>query len=163
MSLDIVAWLSGWATPAAQEVGGTPEQFLARKRKLADAGTSICVSLTSLSLQAQLAAWATPRAEDEESAGMRHGRGKANTLTEQAVYLAGSTGQGQMIHGPARFTVSGEMQTGCDAGMRAGGQLHPAHSRWLMGYAPAWDDYGVTAMPWSRKSRKSLLQPYLNT
>jgi hypothetical protein len=39
----------GWATPAAQEAGGTPEQFLARKE-------GVCgVSLTSLSLQAQTA------------------------------------------------------------------------------------------------------------
>lgn len=33
--------------------------------------------------------WATPRAEDGESSGMRHGRGVAYTLTAQATYLAG--------------------------------------------------------------------------
>lgn len=41
--------MKSWATPAAQEAGGTPEQFLARKE-------GVCgVSLTSLSLQAQTA------------------------------------------------------------------------------------------------------------
>jgi len=95
MPLDSVARLSGWATPAAQEAGGTPEQFLARKRKLVDAGTSIGVSLTSLSLQAQLAGWATPRTKNAERAGTRHGRGKADTPTAQAVYLAGATDQEQ--------------------------------------------------------------------
>lgn len=35
-----------------------------------------------------LSAWATSRAEDGESAGMRHSRGRADTLTAQAVHLA---------------------------------------------------------------------------
>jgi len=45
----------GVATPAAQEAGGTVEQFLARKTKARAAGASLGVSLTSLSLQASLA------------------------------------------------------------------------------------------------------------
>lgn len=46
--------LSSWATPASHEAGGTLEQFLERKRKAIRNG-SLGVSLTSLSLQAQLA------------------------------------------------------------------------------------------------------------
>jgi len=45
--------------------------------------------LDQLPRQASLASWATPRAEDSESAGMRHSRGVADTLTAQAMQLAG--------------------------------------------------------------------------
>ena len=44
---------AGWATPAAHEAGGTPEQFLERKRRAREKGATLGVSLTSLSLQAQ--------------------------------------------------------------------------------------------------------------
>lgn len=46
--------LASWATPAAREAGGTPEQFLERKRKAAAAGKQLGISLTSLSLQVQV-------------------------------------------------------------------------------------------------------------
>lgn len=59
--LNEVARLATWATPAAQEAGGSPEAFLARKQAAREDGTVIGVSLTSLSLQAQLAdSGATP-------------------------------------------------------------------------------------------------------
>jgi len=49
------ARLASWITPAAQEAGDTPEQFLERKRKAVRQGSSLGISLTSLALQAQLA------------------------------------------------------------------------------------------------------------
>jgi hypothetical protein len=52
--------VAGWATPAAAEAGGTPEQFLARKKKAVLNGKQLGVSLTSLSLQALTVSGVTP-------------------------------------------------------------------------------------------------------
>lgn len=54
-----------WPTPLAQHANGTPEAFLARKRRAVARGTRIGVSLTDLQMVAQLAAvrpgyWPTP-------------------------------------------------------------------------------------------------------
>ena len=52
----------GWPTPTAQEPGGTPEQFLARKRKAVENGSQMGISLTALSMVALTTGWPTPMA-----------------------------------------------------------------------------------------------------
>jgi len=71
------------------------------------------------------AGWPTPRREDSESTGAHHGR--PDTL-HSASQLAG----------PVRLTATGATLTGSSAGMESGGQLNPAHSRWLMGLPAEW-------------------------
>ncbi len=52
-----------WATPAAQEPGGTAEASLARKRKAKAGGAQLGISVTNLSFQVQ------PSSAETESAG----------------------------------------------------------------------------------------------
>lgn len=84
------AKLAGWATPVSTELGNTVENYAAMKRNMKSGPRT---AFTHPSLQAQLANWPTPRAEDAESAGMRHSRGRANTLTATGSLAAWPTPQ----------------------------------------------------------------------
>ena len=95
--------------------------------------------------------WPTPTTRDGKG-GYQGGRirnGKISTDTlDVTAQLSGTE------DGTARLTVTGQMLTGSDAEMESGGQLNPAHSRWLMGLPQGWDDSAPTATPSQRKSRK---------
>ena len=132
--------LAGWATPAAKEAGGTPEGFRARKEAARARGAELGVSLTSLSLQVQLASWATPTARDHKSDRSR------KTDSEQY----GS--KGRPLARQALLAASGPTPTGSTARTKSGGQLNPAHSRWLQGLPPVWDEHAPTATRSTRKS-----------
>jgi hypothetical protein len=104
----------------------------------------------TLNMAAARSGWPTPNAsnvknayQDPDKVIARKEAGRQSNLQDFAA-----------MAGPARLTATGELLTGSTAGMESGGQLNPAHSRWLMGLPPAWDACAPTAMPSSRKQRQ---------
>lgn len=175
-----VTGCTGWPTPNATLVDAKPRPPITSGRKptdpqigLADIAVHLCAWPTctatdaikrgnvaprpgamGLSETAPLAGWGTPTASQPggtaEQYIARSIEKTGNTLPSMLAY------QVQLV-GPVRLTATGVMLTGSCAGMASGGQLNPAHPRWLMGLPPEWDDCAPTETPSTRKRPSPLL------
>lgn len=138
---DVAVHLAGWGTPTAAEFAGNPEPAIARKVALGIGHTS-----TMLAQQAVMAGWPTATAADSLRFPAQDFAPTPNmTLNHMAV----------LANGPARLTASGQLLIGSCAAMDAGGQLSPAHSRWLMGLPKAWDEAAPIGTPQQAKKAKA--------
>ena len=134
-----VAWLAWWPTPMA----GTPAQN----------GNNAAGNNDSSRRTVALSGWPTPTAALADKGVRSTEGGIREAMRSHGPDLAAVSCL--TADGPARYTASGELLTGCSAGMESGGQLSPAHSRWLIGYPAAWDDCAVTETRSIRSKRQS--------
>ena len=152
MSLQTAAQLAGWVTPSARDWKDTPGMTTERSDGRG--------RLDQLPRQAALAGWNSPAASDGNGGKRPH---PDTTLTGRHpdgrkvnMGLASQAHIGFLNTEPARLTAAGDLLTGSCAGMESGGQLNPAHSRWLMGLPTAWDDCAAMVTLSSRRRPRHL-------
>lgn len=135
---------TGWPTPAARDWRSESASDEFNEKRFSHPRGK---PLTAMAL---LAGWPTPMAGTSAQNG---NNAAGNNHSSRKTVDVCKTDQ------PARLTASGQMLTGSHAGMESGGQLNPAHSRWLMGLPPAWDACAPTETRSTRKQRASSSNP----
>lgn len=170
MSVEATAHLAGWPTPTTMDTGNTGPQWEERRERIKAQGINGNGFGLLLPMAAQLTGWPTTTVCDSPNSDLVTSTFLADWPTPNAMG-GGQTSRGGdrkgepliggivKLIGPARLTVFGELLTGYSAETLAGqsgGQLNPAHSRWLMGLPQEWDDCAPMVTRSTRKPRKHL-------
>lgn len=100
--------------------------------------------LPSVADQVETVPWGTPSTRDWKDGDCSNAEVPENSLLGRQVI--GLTTQSSGAETPKAVPPSR-------------GALNPAHSRWLMGFPPEWDEYAVTETPSSPRSRRSSSDP----
>ena len=155
--LSLAVQYAGWPTPSSTIVDAKPNPPIIGNRKPTDPQIGLA------DVAVHLAGWNSPCASDGNGGKRPHPdtsmTGKHPSGRKVNMGLASQVHIGFLNTGPARLTASGELLTGSCAGMESGGQLNPAHSRWLMGLPAEWDACAPTATRSTPKRRKPSSKP----
>ena len=128
-------WLTSWPTPKAHDgVFGTP---MTSGRPMEKS--------THLATITKLASWPIPNAANADRSAFSDIQKLFNRIAQNR-----QANLQEMV---------GLAQSGFHAETTSGGQLNPAHSRWLMGYPTEWDDCAPTVMQSALRRQKSSSKP----
>lgn len=162
-----------WPTPVSNDDNKSVEAHLAMKQRMGerDGTGSNRIAITSLAVMAKATGWPTTTRDWKD--GSQCDNVELNSLLGRTVWLSNWATPACMDTLPIRSdeqlaraksvagcsnlkdqVPTGLPATGSPAATGSGGQLNPAHSRWLMGYPTEWDDCAPTVTPSSRKSRR---------